>query len=188
MQLPLEITFRKMDPSPAVEADVREKAAKLDEFHDNIMACRVIIEGGHKHHHKGNLYHVRIDLTVPDGELVVNREPKEHHAHEDVYVAVRDAFNAMRRQLEDHARRIRHKVKQHETPPHGRISYIAPMADYGTIVTPDGKEVYFHRNSVVDADFEKLEVGDEVRFDEEQGEKGPQATTVHVVGKHHIVG
>lgn len=188
MQQPLEITFRNMDPSPAVEADVKQKAAKLDEFFDRIMACRVAIEKGHKHHRKGNLYHVRIDLTVPDGELVVNREPDAHHAHEDVYVAVRDAFDAMRRRLEDFSRQVRGDVKYHDLQPHGRVAYVAPMADYGTIVTTDGKEVYFHRNSIVDADFDRLEVGDEVRFTEEIGEQGPQATTVHVIGKHHAAG
>ena len=76
MRLPLELTFRNIERSAAVEADVREKAAKLETFYDGIMRCRIVIEAGHKHHHKGNLYHVRIDLTVPGAELVVSREPK----------------------------------------------------------------------------------------------------------------
>ena len=96
MKQPLEITFRDVPHSDALEADIRDKAGKLDQFYDRIMACRVMVEAPHSHHHKGNLYHVRIDLTVPDGELVVSRAPKEHHAHEDPYVAVRDAFDAIR--------------------------------------------------------------------------------------------
>jgi ribosomal subunit interface protein len=117
MKLPVQITFRDMSPSEALEANVREKAQKLDRFYDRIMGCRVVVEAHHKHHHKGNLYHVRIDLTVPGQELVVSREPVEDHSHEDVYVAVRDAFDAARRQLEDYARRRRHQVKRHEGAP-----------------------------------------------------------------------
>ncbi len=188
MKLPLQIVFRNLEPSNAIEARVRERAEKLDHFFEEIMSCRVIVEAHHRHHHKGNLYHVRVDLKVPDAEIVAGREPSEHHAHEDVYVAIRDTFDATRRQLEEYVRTRRGRVKAHEVPPHGRIVELFPDEDYGKIETPDGKRVYFHRNSVVDADFGKLEVGDEVRFVEEMGELGPQASTVHVTGKHHVVG
>jgi len=113
MKLPLQVTFRNMQASPAVEAEVRERAEKLGRFYAGIMSCRVAVEPIQRHHHKGNLYHVRVDVTVPETELVVSREPLEHQAHEDVYVAVRDAFDAMRRQLEDYARRRRGDVKTH---------------------------------------------------------------------------
>ena len=188
MKLPLQITFRDMQPSPAIEADITKKAEKLDHFFDRIMSCRVVVEQHHKHHHQGNLFHVRIDVTVPGNELVVSRDPGQNHAHEDVYVAIRDAFDAMRRQLEDHARERRQDVKSHQSVPHGRISRLVPEEDYGRIETIDGRDIYFHRNSVVNAEFDKLEVGNEVRFDEEEGDLGPQASSVHVVGKHHIVG
>ena len=188
MQLPLQIAFRNMEPSPAVEARVREKAAKLDQFYDRIMACRVVVEAPHRHHHKGKLYHIRIDLTVPDGELVVSHEHPQDHAHEDIYVAIRDAFDALQRQLEDYARRQRVDVKTHEVLPHGRVSLLAPEQDYGMITTLDGREIYFHRHSVLDDAFDKLEVGSEVHFAEEAGEQGPQASTVRLLGKHHIVG
>ncbi len=188
MKQPLEITFRDIPRSDAVEAKIREKAAKLDEFYDHIMACHVVIEAPHGHHHKGSLYHVRIDLTVPNGEIVINRDPKDNHAHEDAYVSIRDAFNAARRKLQDFARKQRGDVKTHETPPHGTISEIIPTLDYGKIQTADGREVYFHRNSFLDGDFDALDIGDKVRFVEEEGEKGPQASTVHLIGKHSIVG
>jgi ribosomal subunit interface protein len=184
----VELAFRNMDASPAVEDRVRARIAKLAQFHDHIMACRVVIESHHRHHHKGNLYHVRIDLTIPGGELVVNREPGEHHAHEDVYVAVRDAFDAMTRQLQDAVRKQRGKVKHHEAPPHGHIREISPGADYGVIETSDGREIRFSSKSVVDYDFAKLEVGDPVRFTEVDSDDGPAASTVHVEGRHHIVG
>jgi ribosomal subunit interface protein len=188
MQLPLQITFRNMQPSEAIEAKIREKAEKLDKYYDRIMSCRVVVEPQHKHHRKGNLYHVRIDVTVPDGELVASREPDEHHSYEDIYVSIRDAFDSMRRQLEEHARRRRGDVKNHEAPPHGWVAEMYPAEHFGRIKTPDGRLIYFHKNSVLDTDFTELQIGSEVRFVEEQGELGPQASTVYVVGKHHIGG
>jgi cold shock CspA family protein/ribosome-associated translation inhibitor RaiA len=188
MKQPLQINFRDIPPSDAVEAKVRQKAEKLDEFYDQIMACRVMIEAPHGHHHKGRLYHVRIDLTVPNDELIINRDPKDHHAHEDVYVAIRDAFKAARRKLQDYARIQRGDVKNHEVPSHGIISEMIPVEDFGRIETSDGRDIYFHRNSFFDGDFDSLETGDKVRFVEEAGDKGPQASTVYLIGKHNIVG
>ena len=188
MKLPLQITLRNMEPSEAIEADIRDKAAKLDEFCSEIMSCRVVVEAKHHHHHKGNLYHVRLDITVPDSEIVISRERDLHHAHEDAYVAIRDAFNSARRKLEDYSRRRRQDVKTHEAPPHGRITQLFPDEDYGKIEAADGREIYFHKNSVLNTPFDKLAIGMEVRFDEEQGDLGPQASSVRVAGKHHITG
>ena len=188
MKQPLQINFRDIPPSEAVEAKIREKAEKLDEFYDQIMTCRVTVSAPHGHHHKGNLYQIHIDITVPNGELVVNRSPKDHHAHEDVYVAIRDAFNAARRKLQDYARKQRGDVKLHEVPPHGVISEMVPYEDYGRIMSSDGREIYFHRNSLLEGDFDALENGDKVRFSEVMGDQGPQASTVHLIGKHNIVG
>ena len=207
MKIPLQITFRHMPPTPAIEENIREKAAKLDELHDGIMGCRVAVEAPHRHHHKGKAYVVRIDLTVPGGELVVNREPKrlvpkktklgaepekefaelhepsKHAAHEDLYVAIRDAFNAAGRKLQNHARRRRGKVKVHEPQAVARIASLVPMEDHGFLLTPDGREVYFHRNSVLAPGFDRLEIGHEVYFAEELGDKGPQASTVRPAGR-----
>jgi len=133
MRQPLQINFRDIPQSDAVEARVRERADKLNKFYDQIMTCSVMIEAPHGHHHKGNLYHVRIDLTVPNGEIVVNRDPKEHQAHEDVYVAIRDAFDAARRRLQDYARKQRGDVKSHATPSQGTISESEPAEDVGRI-------------------------------------------------------
>jgi ribosomal subunit interface protein len=187
MQIPLQITFRDMESSAAVETNIREKAAKLEQYYDQIMSCRVMVEAPHGHHHQGRLYQVRIDLGVPDGELVVSHE--HHHrdsAHEDVYVAIRDAFDAMKRQLEDYARKRRGKVKTHAAPDAGHVISLHPEEDYGKIETPDGRVIYFHRNSVLKDAFNSLEVGSEVRFSEEAGEQGPQASSVTLVGKHHV--
>ncbi len=116
MQIPVQITFRDMEPSAAIEERVRERAAKLERHFDRITSCRVLIEEPHLHQHKGKLFHVRIDITVPGGELVANRSPGDNHAHEDVYVAIRDAFNAIERQLEDHAQKKKGRVKNHSRP------------------------------------------------------------------------
>lgn len=188
MQQPLQITFRDIPPSESVEAVVREKAEKLDQFFEKIMSCRVMIESPHTHHHHGMLYHVRVDLTVPGAELVASRSADENHAHEDVYVAIRDAFDAAKRQLQDYKRKLKNKVKTHETPAHGAVAALVPDQDYGRIQASDGRDIYFHRNSLVRGEYDELEVGSEVRFVEEAGEEGPQASTVYVVGKHHIAG
>jgi len=188
MELPLQITFRNLDASEALEADIRSKVEKLEQYSDRIVACRVIVEVHHKHHQQGNLVHVRVDLTVPGDNIIVSREPHEQHAHEDPYVAVRDAFAAAHRQLKKCVKRQRREVKKHEIPSHGRIKYLAPMNDHGTIETMDGREIYFHRNSLINADLDKLEIGNEVRFNESRGDNGPQASTVKLIGKHHIVG
>lgn len=188
MKIPLQITFKNLDRSDAVEARIREKAENLERFAGDIMRCHVVVEAPHKHHHQGNLYHVSIDITLSGGEVVANRRPDEHQAHEDVYVAIRDAFDNARRQLEDYVRKQRGKVKAHESLPHGIIMNVIPEEDYGIIASADGHEVYFHRNSVIEDDFDKLVAGQRVHFVEEMGENGPQASTVHLEGKHHVVG
>lgn len=183
MQLPLQISFRGMNPSDAVEARIRERADELDQYYDRVMSCRVVVESPHRRHHQGKLYHVRVDITVPGGEVVVRREPAERHAHEDVYVAIRDAFDAAERQLADYARRQRGAVKLHAPASSGHVSKLFPSEGYGFIDTPDGRDVYFHRNSVLQDAFDRLEIGSEVHYVEEPGEKGPQASTVRLIPK-----
>lgn len=109
MQIPMQITIRDVEHSEALETHIRDKARKLDEFFDHIMSCRVVVEVPHKHHNQGKQFNVRIDIGVPGSEIAVNRD----HA-EDVYVALRDAFDAAKRQLEDYARKLRGDVKTHQ--------------------------------------------------------------------------
>jgi ribosomal subunit interface protein len=189
MQIPLQVSFRNMDPSPAVEVVVREKAARLERFHERITSCRVIIEAPHRHHHKGKLYDVRIDIAIPGEEIVVQRSGAENRAHEDVYVAVRDAFDAATRRLQDYVRQANGRVKAHEVPVHGTVLRLFPNKGYGFIETSEGEEVYFHRNSVVDGSFDDLDVGHEVRLVVAYGESehGAQASTVRPIGKHHLI-
>lgn len=186
MQIPINITFRDLPVSEALKADIEDKAAKLEQFVEQIISCHVVVELHHKHHHKGNLYQVRIDLTVPGSEIVVSRENNLNHAYEDPYVAVRDAFNAARNQLQAYQDKLKKHVKSHEAPSHGVVARVFEDG-FGFIETTDQREIYFHRNSVVNSKFDRLKAGDSVRFVEVAGEQGPQASTVKLEGKHHIV-
>ena len=181
-----EIAFEDMPASPEIEARIREKTEWLARFSSHIMACRVVVQMPHQRHHTGNLYGLKIHLRLPSGgNIVVSRRPDAHHAHEDFQVTLRDAFDAARRQLEDWERKHSQQVKQHELPPHGWIARLFPADGYGFIATPDERELYFHRNSVADEAFDNLAVGEEVRFSESMGDKGPQASSVHVIAHRH---
>lgn len=188
MEKPLDITFRHMDPSPAVEARIREKVDELERFFDRIIGCRVVVEQDHRHHRQGNLFRIRLDITLPGKEIAINRKGPKNQAHQDVYVSIRDAFSAAKRKIEDYARIRRGKVKSHDVPPHGRIVRIDRNEGFGFIELVDGREVYFHQNSVVNGEFGGLEIGSEVRLaiDEKESGQGPQATTVQLIGKHHL--
>lgn len=107
MSFPIEVRFRDMETSPALEQFVRRWAAKLGRVHERIGSCEVVIERPHQSQHQGQHVHVRITLAVPGPDIVVSHGQERDGAHEDAYVAVRDAFRAARRQLEQHARRLR---------------------------------------------------------------------------------
>jgi ribosomal subunit interface protein len=182
MVIPLELTFRNMSRSGAIEAAVRERAAKLDRYYPRITSCHVIVEQSHgKPRTAGSVYHVRVDVTVPGSQLVAHQEPPPQRFREDVYIAIRDAFHSVRRKLEEYARKQRGDVKTHEAEPSmehltGRVARLFP--DHGFIETAGGSSVYFHRNSVGEQAFERLALGSRVRFAEEDGEHGPQASSV----------
>src|SRR5579871_4029251 len=149
MQVPIQVTFRHMEHSEAIEALIRRKVARLVAFPNNIMGCRVVVEPDGKHHEYGNLYQVRIDITVPGEEIVVVRQPCQHTECRDISVALHDAFDSARRKLEDYVRRRRGYVKTLETAPHARVSKLSPEDNYGFLATPDGREIFFHRHSVL---------------------------------------
>ncbi|MGE0361386.1 MAG: cold shock domain-containing protein [Vicinamibacterales bacterium] len=185
---------------------MRERVAWLERFYTGLVRCRVVVELPHRHRHDGRHVHVRIELTVPGGPpIVVSHEPSLHGHLRDVHdeahhkaadldvdhrhaaVAVRRAFDAARRVLEDFAREQRGDVKTHQEPAHGEVIELSIADGYGFIQAGD-RRVYFNRASVLDDAFETLAVGALVAFVEERGEKGPQASTVRVLGKHHYAG
>lgn len=185
MQTPVQVTFRDVPHSSTIENLIQKKAAELERFHDRITSCRVSISAPHRHKRtSGSYYHVTLELSVPGAELVVGREPTQTSTHNDLQASIRDAFRAAKRQLRDHVRRIRHDVKATVAPPHGRVLRVVPYLDYGFIETPEGDEVYFHRNAVHHDAFDKLEAGDEVRFSVETDERGLHATSVTVTSRH----
>ena len=203
--IPTQVTFRGLAHSDALEADIRKRIAWLEQFYTGIVGCRVLVEMPHRHRHDGRHFHVRIEVTVPGGApIIVSHEPSLHGPLKDVEeaahrketeiegvhryarVAVHQAFDAARRRLQDFAREQRSAVKTHEVPAHGEIAEISKGDGYG-FIQADGRQIYFSRASVLDDAFDELVVGTPVAFVEEQGEKGPQASTVRVLGKHHYV-
>jgi len=173
MKLPLQITFRDMSPSEALEAAIREKADKLDQFCSTIMSCRVTVGMVGKHKQQGREFFVRVDVTVPEKEIVATRDH-----HEDIYVALRDAFDQARRQLEEFARVRRGDVKTHELPGQGQIARLFPEEGYGFIRGTTGEDLYFSAANVVHPHFERLVVGMNVSFLERAGAEGAQAMRV----------
>jgi len=186
MQIPLHLTFHNMEHSDTLEARVREKVEHLDHLYEQrLTSCRVAIEAPHKRGHKGHHYQVRIFLGVPGGELAVTKDPDVSHAHEDVQVAMRDAFNAAERQLEDFIRKHRGDVKTHEIEEprlRGTISSLLADQSGGFVDTPEG-EVYFHRNSVAGGNFDDLHPGQPVELvaQRDESEKGLQASTIRPI-------
>jgi ribosomal subunit interface protein len=178
VQIPLKITMRHMAQSEALEARIRRNAAKLEEFHPNVTGCQVVVEEQRRHPQQGHWFNVRIAVRVPSHEIVVNRDHDE-----DVYVALRDAFAAVTRRLEDVARIHRGDVKAHATPLHGTVARIFADDGYGFIATGDGTEYYFSRANVVDPAFEQLSEGAVVQFIAEAAAEGMQAKRV-TVGRH----
>ena len=181
MQIPLQITVRDMAASPSLEERIRSKAEELERFHPRITHCRVTVSESHKHHHQGRQFEVRIDVRVPGhAEVVVTRQHDE-----DVYVALRDAFGATTRRIEDVLREQRGSVKAHDTPQHGTVKRVVRDEGFGFIETGDGRELYFSRDNVVHPVFEHLEPGMEVQFIESASDEGLQAKRVSS-GKHHV--
>ncbi len=176
MQRPLKITARDFQLSAAVETEIREKAAGLELYCDRLTGCEVIVEAPVGHHRRGGPFRVRVDLSVPRSKLSVSRQSEE-----DLSVAIRETFDAARRRLEDYTRRIRRDVKSRVTQPIGLVNRL--FEDHGFLEAPDGREIYFHRNSVLGGRFDTLTVGTRVRFAEEEGEQGAQASTVDVIGR-----
>lgn len=187
METSVEITFRSMAALPDIEALVRRESTKLERYGRDLIWCRVAIEQPQRHQRDGNRYRVRLNIGAGLSKpLVVTREPRDSDMHDDLRTIVLGAFRAARRQLQSEAERLRGETKTpHE--PRALVVRLFPSSSadnaYGFLRTLDGREIYFHRNSVRHDDFERLTVGTEVRFEEEDGDDGPQASTVQIVGK-----
>jgi len=177
MQIPLEVSTRDVTLSPQIEAELRKRADKLERHYNRITSCRIALEQPTgNHHHDGGPYRVRVDVTLPGMELVADKQAEE------IFIAIRDAFDAAERQVEAFVDRRRGYGKSTGASTEGEVVRLFSEEGYGFLTAPDGREVYFHRNAVLDPPgFDKLAVGSRVRFAEEQGLKGPQASTVSLL-------
>lgn len=173
MKIPLQITSRNFELTDAIKDAIREQAEKLDRIYDQIIRCEVVLEAPHQRKLKGVTYNVRINITMPGGQIKVKKE-----LHEDLYVSINRSFDRAHRQLKQFISQQRRDVKYHDETPFGIITKIFVEKGYGFLTTPEGREIYFHKNSVVGGKFKDLEAGLKVRFVEADGEKGPQASTV----------
>lgn len=180
MQLPLELSFRNVERSAELERMVAEQAQRLHRFAGDIIACRVAIEQLAQRHQTGNPFRVRIDLTVaPKKELVVHKEAFDRNT--GLSAVLLDAFETMARRLDEFADLRRYDIKAH-TEPLGVVTKLFTDDGYGFLEADDGREIYFHRNSVLHG-WERLSIGTAVRYAYEMGDKGPQASSVQIIDK-----
>jgi cold shock CspA family protein/ribosome-associated translation inhibitor RaiA len=188
MQVPLEIIFQNSEPSEAIRSEIERQAGRLEKFHGRITSCHVTAVTPATRHRHGDLFSIDIRIAMPQHkDILVTKTHGYAPEHEHVIVAIKDAFAVAQRQIEDAAREMRGQVKPHNTEEYGKVVKFLAGEDCGFIQTADGREIYFHRNSVLDDAFDRMTVGSEVRFVEEIGIKGPQASTVRMIGKHHLL-
>jgi len=187
MQTPPELVFQGMTATADMEQAIEKHIAELEHLWGRMTACRVVVKAPSQHHQKGGLYEVHIRLSLPDGQEVnVERTATADERYADLNFALDDAFRRARRQLQDRRRRTEGQVKETERPPTATVVRLDPSGEFGFLETEQGLEVYFHRNSVLNNDFPRLRVGSRVTFAEAPGDKGPQATTVKLLGKHKL--
>lgn len=185
METTVQIDFQGLDASESIRSDILRHMEELESRFGRLTAGRVVLKAPGGHHASGGLYEINIRLVLPGGkEVNVERTPKADERHANLNFAINDAFKRARRQLQDHVKRLRGDVKVHEAQPLAAVKRL--LEDYGFIETTDGREIYFHRNSVLHDQFGRLRVGTQVSFVEAEGEKGPQASTVRIIEKHSL--
>lgn len=183
MQFQPQITFRGLDASPAITALIEEKVAKLEQFHHNMTSCRVEVKLPHRKGHKGNHYEVTLEIEVPGGSVIVNKNPGDMHAHEDLHVTLRDSFDAARRQLDEHMRKIGGvDVKSHPERHYGTVVRLFAEEGYGFARMAGGREVYFQKDSVTGSDWGAIAIDSELVFSLMDGESGLFGVNVSLRG------
>lgn len=189
MRVPLELTFRGMSSDEDIKELINEKTEKLDRIADHLISCRVAVEVKQKHPQTGNPYRVRVNLRLPPNkELVVDSGETDGDIHDDLATVVRDVFETATRRLKKIIDKQQNVVKEHpQQETSGIVVRLFDDKGFGFLKTIDGRELFFHRNSVLNDDFDRLAPGVGVRYVEEIGEKGPQAGTVQIVDKPGIL-
>jgi cold shock CspA family protein len=187
METPVQIDFQGMAASASVRDSIMKHVNQLEERFGRITAGRVAVKGPGGHHHKGGLYEITIRLALPEGrEVIVDHTAQNDERYSDLNFSINDTFKRARRQLQDQVRKLQGQVKHHEGAPVGTVVELDPLGQFGFIETDDGREIYFHCNSVLGGEFPQLTVNSRVTYAEEMGEKGPQASTVRLVEKHKL--
>ena len=185
METPLQIEFKGLDADSRLRDVIKTHVDELESRFGRVTACRIMLKAPSEHHRTGGQFEVHIRMALPGGrEVNVGRTPRADERHSDIDFAISDAFHRARRQLQDQVGQLQGKTKAHEPPAMAVVSRLEPTDKYGMLETSDGREIYFHENSVLNNSFAKLKVGTRVSYSEEPGEKGPQASTVKVLGKH----
>lgn len=187
METPVQIDFHHCDNVDGFRRRIEENIAELEDRFGKITACRVFMRGPSEHHRSGGAFEVRVHLELPAGRQVdIGRTPDEDERHGDPWFAINDAFKRARRVLQDKVRRMQRQEKLHEAAPMATVRLVHKDEGYGFLKTSDGRDIYFHRNSVLNGGFDRLTPGTRVVFAEEAGNKGPQASTVKLAGKHKM--
>jgi cold shock CspA family protein/ribosome-associated translation inhibitor RaiA len=188
METPAEIEFVGIEPDESVQAEIGRHIAQLEKRFGRITSCRLVVRAPGEHHKNGSRYEIKIFLALPGHRDVnVDNGSKDPQRATDLKTALNDSFKRARRQLQDRVRKMERLVKRHEPAPIGTIARIDPSGEFGFIETADGREVYFHKNSVLNGGFARLKPGAAVSFAEEEGEKGAQASTVKPTSRRPTV-
>lgn len=181
MDTPLEIAWHNVEKSEPLETRIRERVEKMHRYFDRINSCRIVVEPPHRSQHQGKQFHLRIEVRVPEHEIVISKDPGDNKDHFDPQITIRDAFDALDRRLEAHSQKMRGDVKTLSGPPQGVV--VRLFDEYGFVRMSDGQEIYFAPNAVLNEGFEALEVGTpvEVSIAVGEGAMGPQASMVRPI-------
>ncbi len=185
MQKPLEVTFRNVERNDNLLGLIEDETNKLEKIHDNLIGGSLAVEKPHKHPRTGSPYRVRLEIEAPGNpQIVVVHKPGEGKMHEDLPAVIRNVFNSTRRRVKKLIDKQRGETKTHPQQQAGAVvSKLFPDEGCGFLRTIGDREIFFHRNSVLHNDFDRLEIGTGVRFTEEMGQKGLQASTVQIEDK-----
>ena len=185
MQVTPEVIFKGLDRTAWVEGYVAERLQHLEKFSPDITSCHVTLAREQSSQRKGNRYSVMVEVRMPrQHDLAVRKQKDIRDLDTQLPAVINQAFGAIEKQLKKTVALRRHDEKRHEGQPRGIVEKVFADEGYGFLRTLDeDRQLYFHRNSVLHDDFEHLAVGMEVRFTPEQGEQGPQATSIQVLGK-----
>lgn len=192
MQVPLEITYNHMSRSDWIDDYIKSRVDKLEQFNGDLVSCRVIVEQTQNPHRTGNPYRAHVSVSLPaKRELVAEKTETVTDPQVQLRPIIRHAFEAMEKQLKKENGKRGGRVKQHNDEPIPPVATVVRLFDqdgYGFLKSLSGEEFYFHRNSVLHNNFDRLTVGTQVRFEPEEGEEGLQASTVQIIDKPGVGG